>query len=60
MKLNKDIYKDEIELSGTIGLKYNATSTLSTMLNDGRINYNIPIDDSIFLQLILNHLTIIL
>lgn len=48
MKLNTDIYKDEIELSGNIGLKYNATSMLSTMLNDGRINYNIPIDDSIF------------
>lgn len=48
MKLNTDIYKDEIELSGNIGLKYNATSMLSTMLNDGRINNNIPIDDSIF------------
>lgn len=48
MKLNTSIYDGTVPLNGDIGLNYTATNTVENLISLGRLQLNVPIDESIF------------
>lgn len=56
MELNVDIYKNEITTDAGIGASYKATAMLQNMLDDGWLQYNVPIDETIFYAVDMNPL----